>query len=189
LLESVGVVDARLLDEIVRTVVTPAARRLVLATAEEALRTSIATSRATAPALQQALTRVTREIEHLLRALETGDVPAVVLARLREREREQEALEAQLAAADVRTLTELDARRVRRVFDDGLARLGDVLQSDTAATRQALSQILAEKVCFTPIALPCGTRTYRFEATLALGRILGITRQNDEDVPEGVCTP
>ena len=41
---------------------------------------------------------------------------------------------------------------------------------------------------FTQIALPYGTRTYRFEATLALGRILGITRQNDEDVPEGVCT-
>jgi len=84
-----------------------------------------------------------------------------------------------------RPLTELDARRIRRVLDDGLSRLGEVLQSDPAATRQALTRLLAEKVRFTPTALPAGARTYQFEANLALGRILATTRQNDEDVPTG----
>ena len=41
---------------------------------------------------------------------------------------------------------------------------------------------------FTPIELPTGTRTYRFEAKLSLGRILSATRQNGVDVPDGICT-
>lgn len=43
------------------------------------------------------------------------------------------------------------------------------------------------KVQFTPIALAPDTRTYRFEANLTLGRILGATTQNRVD-PDGDCT-
>jgi hypothetical protein len=41
------------------------------------------------------------------------------------------------------------------------------------------------KVRFTPVGA-ADTRTYRFEAKLTLGRILGATRQNNGDVPDGI---
>jgi hypothetical protein len=75
---------------------------------------------------------------------------------------------------------------MRRVLEDGLGRLGDVLASDQVAARQALATILDGKVRFTPIDIAADTRTYRFEAKLTLGRILGATRQNNGDVPDGI---
>ncbi len=72
--------------------------------------------------------------------------------------------------------------------EDGLGQLGDVLASDQVAARKALASILDGKVRFTPIDLAADTRTYRFEAKLTLGRILGATRQNNGDVPDGICT-
>jgi hypothetical protein len=84
-----------------------------------------------------------------------------------------------------------DIRRIRRVLEDGVAPLGDVLDSDLVAARQGLGTILDGKVRFTPIDLAegmRGMRTYRFEAKLMLGGILGATRQNGVDVPDGICT-
>lgn len=74
---------------------------------------------------------------------------------------------------------------MHRVLEDGLGRLGEVRASDTGTARQALATILDGKVQFTPIALEPNTRTYRFEANLTLGRILGATQQNNGDVPNG----
>ncbi len=79
-----------------------------------------------------------------------------------------------------------DVRRMRRLLEDGLDRLGEVLASDHVGGRQALATILEGKVLFTPIELTPDTRTYRFEANLTLGRILGATRQNGVDVPDGI---
>lgn len=64
-------------------------------------------------------------------------------------------------------VSELDARRMRRVLEDGLSRIGDVMRSDVAASRQALAKLIR----FTPLELPSGDRTYRFEGNLALGQI------------------
>ncbi len=57
------------------------------------------------------------------------------------------------------------------------------------AARRALATLLDGKVRFsTPMQLDAETRTYRFQAKLTLGRILGATRQNNGDVPDGICT-
>ncbi len=137
--------------------------------------------------LKRALARVGREIENLLRAIETGAAPALLLDRLHERERERATLQTQLAASEsASTIRPLDFKRMRRVLEDGLGRLSDVLASDHVAARQALATILDGKVRFTPIDLGSDTRTYRFEAQLTLGRIRGATRQNNGDVPDGI---
>ena len=41
---------------------------------------------------------------------------------------------------------------------------------------------------FTPVDIDGGGQTYRFEATLSLGRIGAAVAQNDVDVPAGICT-
>ena len=187
LLESVACIDRRVLEEIERTILTPAAQRFVLESAEESLRRSMETKEDAVVELKGALARVGREIENLLRAIETGAAPALLLDRLQERERERTALQAQLAAGERFSISRpLDLRRMRRVLEDGLGRLGDVLASDHVAARRALATILSGKVRFTPVELAPETRTYRFEANLTLGRILGATRQNNGDVPDGI---
>jgi hypothetical protein len=189
LLESIACVDRRVLEEIERTVLTPAARRIVLDSAEEALRRGMETRGDAVADLKRALARVGREIENLLRAIETGAAPALLLDRLQERERERATLRAQLVASEGSgAVRPFDPRRMRRVLEAGLGRLGDVLASDQVAARQALATILDGKVRFTPIDIAADARTYRFEARLTLGRILGATRQNNGDVPDGICS-
>ena len=190
LLESVTCVDRAVVAEIERTVLTPVARRIVLESAEESFRRSLEAKGDAVADLKRAVSRVGREIENLLRAIETGAAPALLLNRLQEREQERTTLHAQLAAIETAGgIRPLDVRRMRRVLEDGLARLGDVLESDRASARRALGTILDGKVRFTPVDLAADTRTYRFEAKLTLGRILGATRQNGVDVPDGICTP
>lgn len=46
--------------------------------------------------LKRALARIDRETENLLRAIESGATPAVLLERLHERERERTTLQAQI---------------------------------------------------------------------------------------------
>jgi hypothetical protein len=142
----------------------------------------------TAATLQRALTRVSREIENLMRAIESGAAPAVLVERLHERERERAALQAQLAAAEqtAEVLRPGDLRRMRRLLEDGLGRFGEVLASDHVAARQALGSILEGKVRLTPVGVRPDIRTYRFEANLPLGRIIGSTAQNGVDVPDGI---
>ena len=74
-----------------------------------------------------------------------------------------------------RTVLTPAARRI--VLEKRLSPLGDVLASDQVAARQALAMILDGKVRFTPVEFTADARTYRFEAKLALGRILGATRR------------
>ena len=96
-------------------------------------------------------------------------------------------LETQLARGNAgRSTSELEARRLRRVLEEGLSCLDEVLHSDMTAARQALRLILPEKVLLTPIDLPSGVRTYQFEGRLALGRIASTIRQNHVDVPDGI---
>ena len=98
LLESVSVVDARVLAEIERTVLTPEARRFVLETAEDALLRNATCASRTGADRGRALSRVRREIQHLVRAIEQGTPPAPLLEQLRVREQERETIEAELAA-------------------------------------------------------------------------------------------
>jgi hypothetical protein len=187
LLESVSVVDRRVLEEIERMVLTPEARRIALATAEAMIERGVEHAGDTAAQLRQSLARVSGEIENLLRAIELGRAPPSLLARLQEREKEQANLQRQLASVKtLHTTSQLDRQRARRVLQEGLSRLGDVLSSEPILARQALAEMLADKVRFTPVDLGGGTRTYRFEANLSLGRIGGGVAQNDVDVPDGI---
>jgi len=187
-LESVHVVDRRLVEEIERQVLTPEARRFVVAAAEDAIRRRGEKTTDTTADVLNSLSRVTREIENLLRAVEHGDAPATLIERLRQREREQTELRGKLMAQGPKHASDLTARRVRRLLEDGLSRLGEVLASDTAAARRALVGLLADKVRFTPTELPSGERTYRFDANLSLGRLFGSVAQNSVGVPDGICT-
>ena len=63
-----------------------------------------------------------------------------------------------------------------------------MLSSEPTLARQALNQLFVGKVRFTPVDLGAGTRTYRFEANLSLGRLGAAVAQNDGDVPDGICT-
>lgn len=83
-------------------------------------------------------------------------------------------------------MTRSPSPKLPRPLEDGLGRLGDVLASDPIAARHALATILDGNVRFTPVDLAADTRTYRFGAKLTLGRILGATRQNNGDVPDGI---
>ena len=71
------------------------------------------------------------------------------------------------------------------MLQEGLSRLGDVLSSEPILARQALAQILADKVRFTPVDVGGGTR---FEANLSLGRIGAGVAENDGDVPDGISS-
>lgn len=75
---------------------------------------------------------------------------------------------------------------MRRVLADGLNHLGGVFAADQTAARRAITQLLPERIRFTPIALPTGERTYQFEAKLALGQIASFVRQNGVSVPDGM---
>ena len=187
LLESVSVVDRRVLEEIERTVPTPEARRIALAAAEEWIERGVEQAGETTAQINESLARVSGEIENVLRAIELGGAPPSLLARLQEREKDRASLERQLASVKLlRTTSQLDRHRTRPVLQEGLSRLGDVLASEPALARQALAQILADKVRFTPVDLGGGTRTYRFGANLSLGRLGAAVAQNDVGVPDGI---
>ena len=186
LLESVSVVDRRLLEEIERHVLTPEARGVVLAYADEAIDQSMAGAAEETAHLEAALARASREIENLLRAVEEDEAPRTLLDRLRQREKEHAALTRQLTSAkSLRTISQLERHRIRRRLEDGFSRLGEVLSSERQLARQALDRLIVDRVRFTPVQLE-GERTYRFEAKLSLGRICAAVAQNDGDVPDGI---
>jgi hypothetical protein len=139
-----------------------------VAAAEYAIRRRSETTTDTTADVRNSLSRVIREIENLLRAVEQGGAPATLIERLRQREREQTELRRKLTAQGPKHTSELTDRRIRRLLEDGLSRLGEVLTLDTAAARRALVGLLADEVRFTPIELSSGERTYRFDANLSL---------------------
>jgi len=189
LLESVSVVDHRVLEEIERTVLTPEARGVALAAAQDVIERSMADAGETAAKFDTALARVSREIENLIRAIELGGTPPPLLERLREREKERAVLARQLAfAKTLRTTSQLERHRLRRRLEEGFSQLGDVLSSEPTLARQALNQLFVGKVRFTPVDVGAGARTYRFEANLSLGRLGAAVAQNDGDVPDGIWT-
>jgi chromosome segregation ATPase len=185
----VAAVDQRIVDEIERKILGSNARQFVVESALKAMHQGVERSAVTTTELRTAISRVEVEIENLLRVIEAGNAPASVVERVRDRERERASLQTQLAETkERRAFSELDARRMRRVLEDGLSRIGDVLRSDVATSRQALAKLFADKVRFTPVQLASGDRTYSFEGNLTLGQIASLTPQNGVNVPDGIRT-
>jgi DNA invertase Pin-like site-specific DNA recombinase len=186
LYESVRAVDDSLIDEIDRVVLTPEARRYTLERAAELLRSRKNTAADRTDDLQRQLTRVKREAENLLRAVEAGEPPQLLLERLREKglERSRIELEIRNAAAAVGS-SPRDMKQVWGVLEDLLSNLRETLRSDIVAARRALSTLLVGRVRFTPLNLENGVRTYELKAELTLGTVLSFAAQTC-NVPDGI---
>jgi DNA invertase Pin-like site-specific DNA recombinase len=188
-LEAIPAVDHRLLEEIERTVLTPEARRYTLAQAAGIVRERLATRPDRLPGLRSDLAKIKREIENLLRALESGRAPDVLVERLAEKEEIANTLAAEVTAIERSPSAKaFDPHQLDRVLAEHLGRFGEMLRGDVIKARQALQKLLVDRVRFTPITLPDGQRTDRLEAELTLGRILTAEVNHKVHVPDGICT-
>ncbi len=186
-LEAIHAVDQRLLDQIERTVLTPGAKQYTLTRTAEIVRQRLAAEPDRLPDLRSQLARTEREIENLLRAVEAGRAPESLLTRLTEKEHLAKRVADGIRAIETApAAAALDLGQLKRVLDDHLGRMGDVLRSNVIEARQALQKLLVDRVRFTPITLLDGRRTYRLEAELTLGRILAAEVNNKVHVPDGI---
>ena len=157
LLESVATVDRRLLEEIERTVLKPEARRFALERAAEIVNRNVQGRDDQLPALERELLRIRREIDNLLRAVETGKAPASVLDRLNEKEKAAARVESEIRSLKTATrVSPINLRRIDRVLEDCLGRFSETLRGDLVRGRQALSKLLVGRVQFTPTEFPEG---------------------------------
>jgi len=121
LYESVAAVDGSLVDEIDREVLTPEARRYALERAAELFYSQNKAAPDRTDELHRELARVQREAENLLRAIEGGHSPDLLVERLRDKERERARIQIEItnlrSAAQV---SKIDLGRVWAVLDDHL---------------------------------------------------------------------
>jgi hypothetical protein len=96
LYESVSVVDDSLVSEIERVALTPSARRFMIERAAELFFSMIKATPERVDQLHSELSRVRREQENLLRAVESGHAPGPLVDRLRERQQEREKIEREI---------------------------------------------------------------------------------------------
>ncbi len=187
LLEAVHVVDVRLLEEIERSVLTPEARRYTIQRAVELVHQQLAAEPDNLAALRHEVARTRREVENLLRAIETGRGSQAVLDRLTEKEQAAGALTTAIARLEAAPrLSPPDIRRIDRLLAEQLDHLGDTMRGDLVRARQALRTLLVDRVRFTPSTLDDGQRTYRLEAEITLGRVLTAGGCNKVHVPDGI---
>jgi site-specific DNA recombinase len=189
MLEAISRVDARLLEEIERTVLTPEARGYTLRQAAELVRERSRREPAVSlTALKAKLAEVRREIENLVRAVERGlEAPESLVRRIAEKEAEARSLVAAInAAGRPATTRQTDLALADRLLVEHLDRFGEVMRGDVVRARQALQQLLVERIRFTPINIPSVQRTYRLEATLSLGGMLDLDDSRRGHVPDGI---
>ncbi len=190
LLESVEAVDRALIDAIDQQVLSPDLRVSIVDGLIARIRSISGQSPTTSVRIEQELSRVKREVSNLLRALESvGPSPAVV-ERLREKEREKLDLERALAnAKSMAKVGSIDARALDRDLASAFEQFEATLRSDVVRARAALSSILSGRVLFHPTTTEVGgkpRRTYRLEASLAIGRLLV---SSDDQRVQGVHVP
>ena len=183
-----AIVDRRLLEEIERNILTPEARKFTLERAAEIVNGSVRDRGDRLPAVEAELVRTRREIDNLLRALETGKAPASVLDRLTEKEKVAAALDSEIRSLKATTrVSTLDLRRIDRLLEDQLSRFSEVIREDHVRGRQALAKLLVRRIQFTPTELPRGERTYTLEAEVTLGKIAASTAACSKVyVPDGI---
>ncbi len=78
-------------------------------------------------------------------------------------------------------------KRIDRDVSEELARVGDLIRGDVPQARQALKQILVDRVEFKPVDFGNGQRTYEFRGESAYGAALqgGVYL---EKIPLGIRT-
>ena len=188
MIEAISRVDARLLEEIERTVLTPEARGYTLRKAAELVRERSRVEPAASPSVLKAkLITVRREIENLVRAVERGgDGLQSLVKRIAAKEDEARTLAASLDAVARPATKRADLARVDRLLAERLERFGEVMRGDVVRARRALQHLLVERVRFTPINIPNVQRTYRLEATFSLGGMLALDGRSRGHVPDGI---
>ena len=186
LYESVAAVDGSLVDEIDREVLTPEARRYTLERAAELFYSRNKAAPDRTDELHRELARVQREAENLLRAIEGGHSPDLLVERLRDKERERARIQIEIKnLSSAAQVSKIDLGRVWAVLEDHLKNLSNTLRADPVGARQALSMLLVGKVRFTPMELEGGKRTYELEAEFTLGKVLSFAAQTCT-VPDGI---
>lgn len=187
MLEAVSRVDARLLEEIERTVLTPDARGYTLRRAADFIQEQTRREPTTSPSAMKAkLAGLRREIDNLVRAVERGEAPESIVRRIADKEEEARSLVAAINAAMQPATTRVDLARIDRLLTDQLDRFGEVMRGDVVRARRALQRLLVERVRFTPLVLPNGQRTYELAATLSLGGMLDLDGSRRGHVPDGI---
>ena len=88
-----------------------------------------------------------REIENLLRALESGRAPDVLVERLAEKEEIANTLAAEITAIERSPITAaFDPHQLDRVLAEHLGRFGEMLRGDVVKARQALQKLLVDRI-------------------------------------------
>jgi hypothetical protein len=123
---------------------------------------------ATVASLTQTLRSVEQKITHLTAAVESGAALEPLVAQLRLRQEEREALLAQLASAKALEQIQADRVSIERTVQGYLANWRGLLIADNVADgRRLLREILDGAIQFTPEG-----KAYRFKARVATGRLL-----------------
>jgi Recombinase zinc beta ribbon domain len=187
LLESVSVVDRRVIEEIESLVLDPDARRYTLEHALGIIRERLSTAPDELGELRTRLTRVERELSHLVRAVEFGNPPASLLERIRAREEERVNIQSQIERLTGLTqLPGVDLRKVERIVEENVRGVGDMLRGDLVVARATLKKLVSGRIVFRPTTTESGERTYLLEAGLTLGNLIPRGGHMTENVPDGI---
>ena len=118
---------------------------------------------------QRARAKLAAEIERLTDAIEAGGRLPSLLARLKQRQTEHDALEAELAqiAQPIRVDPRLLERSVRTCLGDWRG----LLRRHTSYGRDFLRRVLIGPIAFTPV-LDGAKKEYQFEGEASIGQLL-----------------
>jgi hypothetical protein len=187
LLESVSIVDRRLLEEIERWVLAPEARHYTLERSLEIAEQRAASVVDELAALRDRLVRTGRELANLVRAIEYGNPPRALVEGIRAREEERKKLEAAIREAEtVQALPTLNLKRIEAIIAKHVDGVDKLLRSDLVTARATLRQLMAGRVIFHPEQGESGERTYLLEVKLTLDNLVPRGSMTGY-VPDGIC--
>lgn len=186
--QPVDLVDAAFLDALEREALTPERFCRALEYGVERVRDELAQQPDRRPALEREKAALARRIGRMVEAIGDGRGPAALVQEIAKGEARIKEIEAGMARlAAVPALDELNLKRIERDVEGQLARFADLLKGNIPRARQALKQLLVDRVEFTPGDLGDGRRTYQFQGELAYGAVLREVVYM-EQIPLGIRT-
>ena len=167
--------DGTVIEAIEQQVLTPATIRQVIELTLEEARAEYRAQPSGQDARERELVRLKIELDRLITLVVGGSAPDRVLAeinrretRIREIEHELQAVAVEPKAGDWAAIEELVAERA--------AQIRDVLRSEIAAARSALTNLLAEPMTFKPV----GHREYEVSGLTRVGMLLTTASEKGE---------
>jgi hypothetical protein len=167
LTQPVDLVDRAFLAAVEQEALTPAQFRRALVYGVQHVRGQVAQQPDRRPALEQEQAALTRRIARIVEAIGDGRGPAALVQEIGKAEARIKEIEAEMARwRTAPALGDLDPKRIERDIARELARFDGLLRTDIPRARQALKQLLADRVEFTPMQTGDGRWTYRFQGEL-----------------------